>query len=183
MSARRVWLVAVTTAMALLTSCSGSSEFSFGSSSSPDDAAVSLIEDDLGPQLGLGEVDAECNSPASSDVGTRFNCTADVDGQIARFEALIDAEDHINVQSLNVVTADDIVQLDQAATALLEPQVGGGLGPDSLLCGDQSLILDDSREVSCAFVNPNDGLTYDATITITNMAEGAFELSVEDTPR
>ena len=80
------------------------------------DEAEDYIEGDLAdnPQVGgLTFTDAQCDEPASTDVGTTFSCVAQAsDGQTYTFGVTIDGE-----RSLRVDTADPIAGATTTTTA------------------------------------------------------------------
>jgi hypothetical protein len=72
------------------------------------DEAEDFIEGDLADNpavSGLTFTDAQCDEPASTDVGTTYNCVAvGSDGQTYTFGVSIDGERSLQVVSFNPVT-------------------------------------------------------------------------------
>lgn len=169
-----------------VTGCS----FSASVGGTPTSAAEEVIEDDLAAQLGFGEIEAECGEPPNEDEGATFLCTSETDQGLVRWEATIAEEDTVNVQSLNVLVEDDVAALEVAAVAEIEQVVGLPLGTEDFDCGDAPVVLGDEDQVVCALTDrtlgsagPADGVVYDTTVTITDMASGAFEFEVAEEPR
>jgi|GEM_PF-5412142 len=66
------------------------------------DQTEKFINDDAGIERLYGEdlTDTECVEPTSTDVGTTYTCTAQLESGTAEFEVLIDAEDSFAVTPL-----------------------------------------------------------------------------------
>lgn len=158
----------------LFTACgSGSIDFSIGGQS-PEAAAEELIETELADELGL-ELDAECEDLEDPEVGSTFNCTGTTtDDQVAEFSAEIDREDHIDVNTTNVVSPDGMLLIEQSAGEALGEQVGVAVTID---CGGATtVILDEEATLDCT---ADDGTNQrDAVVIITDPATGQFRVEL-----
>ena len=155
--------------------------FSIGDT--PDGVAVELIEGELADQLGITGMVATCHEPPNRDVGTTFSCIAQSDSGEIRWTAKMEEDDIVNVQSNNVLDADDISVLESSAIEALESSVGADL-PDGITdCGEPPLVVADDNNVLCALTDPGTGEVYDMTLNITDFDTGAFDLNVADEPR
>lgn len=167
----------------LAAACSGSVSFSIGGQS-PDNAATSLIEGEIATNAGLGVLVATCDDEGADEVGDEFNCTAETaDGQTIEFLVVIDREDHIDVNSTNLLTANVLPAFESGAAASLGEQAGVTLPADSIDCGDEAIIFDGALEFVCAFYVPDSNDVYDITIELADLTSGDFDFAVADNPR
>ncbi len=179
----RKYLLLVVALSLFAAACSGSVEFSIGGES-PETAAENLIEDEIADQAGLGELTAECDKPEDPKVGTFFDCTATTtDGQVIQLTTEIDREDHIDVNSTNLLTPEALPQFETAGTEALAQQFAVELPDTTIDCGDQSVVLTPEGNFVCAFNDPASGDVYDITFEITDLESGAFNLAVAEEPR
>ena len=155
------------------TSCS--TDLSIGGQD-PADASVELIETELADVIGLGPIDATCESPESDEVGTTWGCTGIVEDGTIEFDVEIDREDHINVETSNLISAAQVQAIAQEASSAVNGAIGSSLGPDAFDCGDQSVILDDSNEFLCSVDTGSE--TIETTVTITNMDDTSFDVDL-----
>ena len=178
--ARRLLALAVLGALTATAGCS----FSASTGDSPRQAAERLIEGDLAAQNELGELTATCDEPADEEAGTTFECTSTGElGEIA-WLTTIEQDDKIAVKSTNLVTADALEDLEDAAVGVLEEQIGGEIGAENLECGDGPVILDADGATLCALTDPSSPQdVYDATLFVTDVDSGEFRIEVADVPR
>ena len=79
----------------------------------------------------------ECDDVDDPEVGVSFDCTGTTDdGDVVEFVTLIDDDDHISVDSVNLVTAEGVPQYEAAAAEALTEQAGVTLDPADVDCGD-----------------------------------------------
>lgn len=99
MTSPRTLLAALAAGTFALVACSaGSTDFK--------DAAEKAIKSDNGG-LGKGST-ASCEKPASTDVGTTFECTGTAaDGTVYAITATIDKKDHVVVNSTGIISGGD----------------------------------------------------------------------------
>jgi len=136
------------------------------------DAAETLIQGDLAEQLGL-ELDASCDEVDDAAIGSEFSCTATTaDGEVVELHAVVDREDHINVSTVNLVTAEVVPIFEQKAAEALSAEAGV---PLTLDCGGaQAVVLDENSEIDCV---ASDGTTeQDAKLTVTDTSTGEFRI-------
>lgn len=180
-NARRRAVRPVAVAALVLAPLAAGCSFSVGGS--PRSAAESAIEGDLAEDGGLGEVEATCDEPASDEVGEEFTCTSTSDLGPLRWRVTIGEDDKVDVQSVNLVTAEGLDLLETEAVRLLEEQIGSEIGRDNLECGDGPIALDEDSSVLCAITDPASGDVYDATLTVSDTTTGEFDIVVADEPR
>jgi hypothetical protein len=174
-------VVAVLASVALAAGCSGDVSFSIGGQS-VEDAAVELIEGELADGIGLGELEADCPEVPDPEVGTEFGCTATTpDGAVIDFAGTVDREDHIDVETTNVIVADALGTFEAAGIDLVNETEGAALDASAMDCGDASIVIPADGAIDCTLTDPSSGELYDATYTITDLSTGAF--SLEWTPR
>lgn len=151
------------------------------------DAAVKLIEGDLAEQAGLGPLTATCEEPASTDVGEVFACEAETsDGGVIEFTATIAKGDKVDVGSTNLVMGSVLPKIEAAALQLLAEQAGIELPPEALDCGTESVLLDETGELPCTVISPDNGDRYDATVTIVGLDSSNPQITnfeIADTPQ
>lgn len=174
-------LAAVLATVAFAAGCSGELSFSIGGQS-VEDAAVELIEGELAEGIDLGPLDADCPEVSDPEVGTEFACTATTpDGQVIQFEGLVDREDHIDVQTTNVIIADAIATFEAAGIDAIDRTEGTTLDVSAMDCGDASIVIPADGVVECTLTDPSSGELWDAVYTVTDLSTGDF--SLEWTPR
>jgi hypothetical protein len=175
-------MTAVLGAAAGLTACSADVDFSIGGRS-PDDAAVELIEGELSEALGIG-MTGECDEVDDPDIGTSFECTGTTDdGRVVEFVTLIDADDHILVDSTNVVVADAVPAFEAAAAEAVAAEVGAAVESSAVDCGAESVVLGADATMACTITQAASGDVYDMTLTVTDLDAGAFDIAIADAPR
>lgn len=174
---RNILLIGAVAAAASLAGCS----FSIGDT--PTNVAEDAIEGDLADQAGLTDVTADCEIPSNSDVGSTFTCTSTSNVGDIDWLATIEEDDIVNVQSLNLLSAEDVVSLEQAAVDVIEEQSGRRLGYENYGCGVGPLALGGNSILTCELIDPDNGDVYDSTVEITDFDTGAFNVEVADQPR
>lgn len=143
----------------------------------PAEAAEAIIENELAEQIGLGPIAAVCESPESVEVGTTYSCDGVADSGEIDFLVEIDREDHINVQTENVILADQVAAVAEAATSTIEESAGVELAAGAVDCGDQSIIMPPSAELACTVDTGSE--VVPTTITITDPTDSSFEVDLE----
>lgn len=167
---KREWTLGVLlAACAVLAGCSAS--FSIGGQS-VEDAAVELISGELADELGLGELSATCPPVEDPEVGTEFTCTATTsDGRTIEFDGVVDREDHIDVQTTNIILPDKLEANFYDALSAQNPDVE--LAVEGFDCGEETIVLEaddpSSRQVTCE-VTPTGQPTQTATLTVNDLA-------------
>ncbi len=164
--------IALTVGVVLITSgCSA--DFSIGGESI-ESAGEKLIEGEIAAGFGQ-ELDATCPAVADAEVGMTFSCTATTPaGEVVNFTGLVDAEDHIELQSTNVVTVEGLVSLERAGADVLEPEINAKLDID---CGVDRVVLPDNNELICEGTDEF-GDSAPIVFTITDTETGAFEVVI-----
>lgn len=167
---RRSCVLAIATTLSLVgASCSAS--FSIGGQS-VEEAAVELIEGDLAELIGLPLV-AECPEVVDPDVGTEFSCTATSnDGRVAGFDVLVDREDHIDVQTTNVITAESVPKFVDVIVSGIDEESGGA--QVAVDCGDQSIIADESDSFTCDLTGDGADPGASVLVTVTDFKDGTL---------
>ncbi|MEM9467335.1 MAG: hypothetical protein AAGA90_18315 [Actinomycetota bacterium] len=173
---RRPAVLALTLAL-LATACgSASFEISFGGGSgSVEEAAAFLIEGELADQLGE-PLTASCPEVADPEVGVTFDCTGTTeDGLVIDFAGIVDREDHIDLNSTNLIVADRVpdweLGLADSVSATIE-------APVTVDCGERFLVLGDPAEFVCE-LSDELGEFADLRVTITDFEAGDFSWVIE----
>lgn len=157
--------------VAILPACSGSTSFSIGGQPLHE-AAEELIAGDLADQLGLGALTPTCGEIDDPEVGATFTCTATTaDGTVVEFDGVVDGEDHINIESTNVVSGPVIEQA--LYQALSEDNPAAELLPDGVDCGGERVVLVD-RQMTCE-VDAAAGEAGTVDVTLTDIDNGEFD--------
>lgn len=143
----------------------------------PADAAVNVIEGDIADLIDLGPITATCESPESVEVGTTWGCSGVSDAGNIDFSVEVDREDHINVQTENVILGDQVVALANSATEVVEEAVDVDLADGAVDCGTSSIILLASAELSCTVDTGTE--LVPTTVTITNLDDTSFEVDLD----
>lgn len=148
-------------------------EFSIGGESI-ESAGEKLIEGEIAAGLGQ-ELEATCPAVPDAEVGTTFSCTAtNPAGEIITFSGVVDVEDHIEVQSTNVIDVDGLASLERSGAELLEPKINATLDID---CGVDLVILPDNKELVCDGADEF-GDSAPIIFTITDLEAGTFEVVI-----
>ncbi len=177
---RRSALAAVTTGL-LFTSISACS----ASGTNFRSAAEKVISEDIAAQSDLGDLEASCDEPASTEVGETFPCTGETaDKEVIAFVATIAEDDTVNVESENLITPDGLAQIEEIAVNALETEIGAKLGVENFDCGDEAVIIDPSAEVlTCVLTEPDSGLKYEAQVDIPDLNDpGKLSVEVAEEP-
>lgn len=158
----------------LASACGGASfEFSIGGVS-VEDAAVTLIEDDISAQVGMA-LEADCPAVPDPDVGTEFSCTATTpDGAVIEFAGLIDEEDHIDLSSTNVIRADRLDVWERSGAGAVSELIGG---PVEIDCGPDAVVLDPASEMTCVGTDQF-GEAAPIIYTITDLDAGDYDIRI-----
>lgn len=142
-----------------------------------EDAATDLIEGELADQIGLGPLTATCPEVPDPEVGTEFTCTATTgEGETIELAAVVDREDHIDVETVNLISAQAIPAIEAAGVDTLNEQSGSALDATAMECPEISLVITPGKTMSCVLTDI-DGSQFDVTYTFTD-TEGSFELNV-----
>ena len=159
--------------------CSGSVQFSFGGQSAAE-AAVDLIEsEEMAQRLMVDPITgAMCDDPPNEDEGTTFACTATSGEDVVEFEVLIEPDDRIFAGPTNVVSADQFQQYEEGAVDALNAQNDFLLELDSIDCGRESVVLDNTRQLDCVLTDAD--VQYETVITVTDTIRGVFEVEILD---
>ena len=159
----------------MLASCSA--EFSIGGQS-PESAAVELIEGELSDELGVA-MTGECDDVDDPDVGVSFECTGTIDdGRVVEFVTLIDRDDHIAVDSVNVLVPEAVDRFEAATAEGIAQQSGVPLDASAVDCGEGPIVFDSTMTMPCTLSDPSNGDVYDVTLTVTDIDEGLFDIEV-----
>ncbi|MEL7157906.1 MAG: hypothetical protein AAFN30_15115 [Actinomycetota bacterium] len=169
-------LAGVIACASLIAGCS----FSIGDT--PTNAAEEVIEGDLAEQLGLSGLSADCEVPANQDVGTTFDCTSDAEIGEIRWLATIQEDDIVNVRDVNLLTAEQLVNLENAAVDLLEEGSGQALGYENFSCGVAPVVIPADLTVSCELIDPVNGDSYDTDLVFASDEYTEFTVTVAETP-
>ncbi len=160
---RRVGLLALVVAPLVFVACSKSAAT----------GGEGLIERDLAESIGLGELDATCEEPASREEGETYVCTATTeDGRVIEFLGTVEDDDRINVVTTNLLTLADLDGLrDDAATRFTESEDGPDMAADDIDCGTEPVILDE-HEFICEVTDVTTGDVWELIITTTPFEPG-----------
>ena len=174
----RRWIALLTTSVIAASCGSASFEVSFGGGTgSVEEAAAFLIEGELADQVGTTLV-ADCPPVDDPDVGTTFTCTATTEtGEVIEFDGIVDREDHIDLNSTNLVVADAVPDWE----ALVEGSVEETVGVDVVIdCGDGFIVLDANDQMTCEVSDPT-GANADAPILIDvdDLDQGTFRWEID----
>jgi hypothetical protein len=166
-------------AMLLVASCSAST-------TNYKDAATKVIEGQLTNELALGDLSASCEEPTSKDVGTTFACTAETPkGDTITLTAEIQKDDKVFVQTTNVLTADNLTDIEREAARILGEKVGQELPAESIDCGTQAIVAAAGEPFVCSLSNPsNPTVVYDTSITLDDLTKPTqLNVQVASSPR
>lgn len=149
--------------------------------------AEDLIEGEIEEQAGLGALEASCEDPADDpEVGDTFTCTATTTtGATVEFVATVADDKKVEVETTNLITADALASVEQAAVAALEQETGLTLGVENFSCGDAAVVIDVETEyLTCALTDPSTGEVYDAQVDIESLDDVTnLTVQVADQPR
>jgi hypothetical protein len=178
---RRIGLTALVGALTVLAAACG------GGGTDYREAAEKLIKGNLAAQAGLGEVTSACEEPPDEPkAGDSFACTAtSAAGEVVRFTATVEEGSKVNVESINLITADGLDKIEQVAVESLEREVGQPLGRENFDCGDDYVVLDPSEELLvCTLTDPDSGNQYEATVDVPDLQDvSTLTVEVSDTPK
>jgi hypothetical protein len=151
-----------------------------------DRVARILIEGQLASSLGVDELTATCDEPASKDVGTTFGCVADLPGgDKVTVDATVQDRGEVAVQTTNLLTQENLATIESEAARILSEQVGQTLPAENIDCGDQPMVAEAGEPFVCALTDPSGtGDVYDAMITLDDLANPTqLDVEVASAPR
>jgi hypothetical protein len=167
----------------LAAGCSVDVSVSFGGADAAA-AAEDLIESDIADQAGIGPLDATCQEIDDPEPGDTFSCTATTeDGETVRFDAVMEADDVVDVESVNLVTADGLIVIEELAVQALEENVGATLGIENFDCGNRGLVIEPGGTISCMLTDPVSETRYNATVTVEVLDPIEIFVEVGDAPQ
>jgi hypothetical protein len=159
-------LFAIGVILLLAAGCSLDVSVSFGGADAAA-AAVDLIEGTLADQAGIGRLDATCQEIDDPEFGDTFTCTATTEeGETIRFDAVVEEDDMVDVESVNLVTSAGLTVIEGLAVKALEENVGQTLGIENFECGDRGLVVEPGGTIACVLTDPVSGALYDAAVTV-----------------
>lgn len=158
------------------------------SSGSAADSGVVTIEEKLADDIGLGDLEAECNEPDGLKEDETFTCTAaTADGETIEFLGTMTSDDSFNIVTTNLLIPSDIDTIVQDAATQLSTVTSSAILPADIECPEGSVVLDDEGEFICAITNTSTGDIYDLTVSTGGLEPGvgAKELfyQIADQPR
>ena len=162
--------------LVLAPSCASASfEISFGGrTGSVDEAATFLIEGELADQLGE-PLTADCPEVPDPEVGSTFVCTGTTtDGREIEFAGVIDREDHIDVNTTNLITAETVPELAAIAERSVEATVGFDV---TVHCGETFIVLDEGAATVCDVTDPG-GVTAELHLTDIDLVDETFDWEI-----
>lgn len=122
-------------------------------------------------------------SAAASITVATFDCVGVSETGEVSWVATITKDDSVNAVTTNLVTAESIPRIEEAAVTSLEQQAGATLGGENFDCGEGPVILAEDSSMICALTSPSSGDIFDATLTFTDTAAGKFDMVVAEEPR
>jgi hypothetical protein len=150
----------------VLAGCSVDVSVSFGGADAAQ-AAVNLIEGEIADKAGIGPLTATCQEIENPEPGDTFTCTAATEnGETIRFDAVMEEDDIVDVESVNLVTAQGLTAIEELAVQALEESVGETLGTENFDCGDGWMVVEPGGTIPCVLTDPVGGAMYEATVTV-----------------
>ena len=95
----------------------------------------------------------------------------------------MEEDDIVDVQSINLVTADGLDLIEALAVQVLEENVGQTLGVENFDCGDEGVVVEPGGTIACLLTDPISGTLYDATVTVEVLDPLEIFVEVGDPPR
>ena len=151
-----------------------------------DRVARILIEGELASSLGMDGVTASCEEPSSQEVGTTFACTADLSsGDTVTVDAQVQEGGEVAVQTTNLLTVDNLANIESEAARILSEQVGQTLPAENIDCGTEPIVAEAGEPFVCALIDPAaTGDVYDAMITLDDLTNPTqLDVEVASAPR
>ena len=132
-----------------------------------------LIQDDLAEDIGLGDLEAECEEPDDLSEGETFTCTATTaDGETVEFLGTMTSDDEFNIVTTNLLITSDIDSIRDGVSTALSEQIGVPVAAEDITCPDGSILLDESGEFECEVVDTATGDVYPLTISTGGLEPG-----------
>lgn len=116
-------------------------------------------------------------------MGTTFDCVATSELGEVFWVATLAENDSVTAVTTNLVTAEGISKVEDAAVATLEQQTGSTLGGENFDCREGPVILSEDSSMVCALTSPSSGDVFDATLTFADTTTGKFDIVVATEPR
>ncbi len=153
--------------------CSVSGEINIGGSGPIENQVEDFIEGDFGDSFGLGDLDASCTKPSSTDVGTTFLCTATTTSDdVVRLETTLAEDDTFDVQTTNLILGGSWGTIEQEMVRILGENA---TDPSTITvdCGKDTVIFDIgvSEPHVCAAGDGTESI-FDLAIAFTSLVPG-----------
>jgi hypothetical protein len=149
--------------------------------------AETMITGQLATTVGLGPLAPTCDDPGPLAVGTTFSCTAvrksDRPGEPIRIQGTVNPDGHLSLVTSNLISAVALPSFERQAAAQLNQSAGSTFTPESVDCGQSSVVVPGDNVLRCGLVMPASGQIYDLDLTITDLNGRHFSLRVSQKPR
>lgn len=175
-------LVCVAALAILAAGCSDGAESGTGSLHSA--RGEDTIENIVAPQIGLGPLDASCSAPDGLAFGDEFDCAAETEsGDIVLFRGRVSDGAVVDMQTLNVLTAEVLGAVEVAATDVLVEE-GLPVSIGAFECGDGATVFDPAQSLllACRVLHPFTGRVHAATVTVLNASDARVTVAVAEDP-
>lgn len=171
----------------MATAVVGALVFAACSGSAADTGEV-VIEEQLGDEIGLGDLDATCNEPDGLKAGETFTCTATTaDDQTIEFLGTMTTDDEFEVVTTNLLLASDVEAIRAEGATVLSDEIGATIAPEDIECAEGSIVLDDVGDFMCSITDTGTGDVYDLTVSTGGLEPGVgvreLSFQVGDAPR
>lgn len=160
--------------------------FAGACSGSAAQSGEEVIQGELAEQIGLGDLEADCDEPDDLTEGETFACTATTaDGDSITFLGTMTSDDEFDVVTTNLLVPSDIVAIREGVATALSDEIGATVAADDITCPDGSIVLDDADGFECEVVDTATGDVYPLTISTGGLEPGVgprdlqFEVGAE----
>jgi len=180
---RRAWAVGSLLTMVVgLGGCSGETQVQQDQGIKGD--VEQLLANELASEVGLGKLQAQCDTPPPLAVGKTWGCTGTTsEGAVVQVQASVNGEGRIELLTTNLISELALPQFERDAASNLNNEVGSNLTANSISCGDAPLLLGADMQVDCVVSVPSTGVEYDMVMRITDLDARYFALQVANQPR
>lgn len=148
------------------------------------ETAERLISNDIAEEIQLGDLSPVCEEVPNPTYNTTFDCSATAsEDRIIYLNGKVEQDGRISLETSNVILKNDLVKYETPAVAYVNEKLGTQFPSNVLDCGDDSIILNTHRVISCSFIEPGSGDVYDAKVKIDDISNFLVSVQVSNTPR
>gem|GEM_PF-3885222 len=146
--------------------------------------AERLTSNDIANLIGQGALEPVCEELSNPVHGATFKCSAQAsDNRVVFLSGKVEIDGRISLVTTNVVLASDLPEIEKVAVVYVNQRLQGNYPPNTLTCGESSIILNTQKVIACSFIEPGSGDIFDAEVRIDDLANKKVTVRIAGQPR